>query len=128
MDQLEQAQFEMEALLLAVIQIVEGAQHDLQIARQLFFGKQQRRARGAGALVGGDLQQLSLLAAQLGHERIAQVAHHLPRQRRRAVAGVQQHVQLLHQLGALALGHGFQQPLEDGVGHRSPSARESARR
>ena len=50
-NQLQQAQLQMEALLLAVIQIVKGAQHNLQIARQLFFGKQQRRPRCARALV-----------------------------------------------------------------------------
>ena len=51
MDQLEQSQFKMEALLLPVIQIVEGAQYDLQIACDLFFGKQQRGPRSACALV-----------------------------------------------------------------------------
>ena len=60
-DQLEQAQLEMEALLLAVVQVVEGAQDDLQIAGQLFLGEEQGGAGGAGALVGGDLQQLGLL-------------------------------------------------------------------
>ena len=34
MNQLEQAQFQMKALLLAVVQIVEGAQDNLQIAGQ----------------------------------------------------------------------------------------------
>ena len=52
MNQLEQAQFEMKALLLAVVQVVEGAQHDLQIAGELFFGKEQGGARGAGPLIG----------------------------------------------------------------------------
>ena len=85
-NQLHQAQLKMEALLLAVIQIVEGAQHDLQIARDLFLGKEQRRARRASALIGGDLQQLGLFAAQLGHQRVAQVANHLARQRLRDCA------------------------------------------
>jgi hypothetical protein len=65
MNQLEQAEFKMEALLLAVVQIVEGAQDDLQIAGDLFFSEKQRGAGGAGALVAGDLQQLGLLAAEL---------------------------------------------------------------
>ena len=77
MNQLEQAQLQMKALLLAVVQVVEGAQHNLQIARQLLLGKQEGGAGGAGALVAGDLQQLSLFAAKLGHQRIAQVADHL---------------------------------------------------
>jgi hypothetical protein len=66
-NQLEQAQFKVEALLLPVIQIVKGTQHDLQIARDLFLAEQQRRARGASPLVAGDLQQFGLFAAQLGH-------------------------------------------------------------
>ena len=37
-DQLQQAEFEVEALLLAVVEVVEGAEHDLQEARELFFG------------------------------------------------------------------------------------------
>jgi len=63
MHQLEEAEFEVKTLLLAVVQIVEGAQHNLQVAGQLLFGKQQCRTRGAGSLVSGDLQQLGLLAA-----------------------------------------------------------------
>ena len=51
MNQLEQPQFQVEALLLPVVQVVEGAQHNLQIARQLFLGKQQRSARCARPLV-----------------------------------------------------------------------------
>ena len=80
MNQLEQAKFEVESLLLPVIQIVKCAQNNLQIARQFFLGEEQRSARRAGTFVGGDLQQLSLLAAQLGHQSVAQVADHLPRQ------------------------------------------------
>ena len=125
-DQLEQAQFKMEALLLAVIQIVEGAQHDLQVARQIFFGEQQRSACRACPLVGGDLQQLGLLAVELGHQRVAQVAHHLARQRRGAMSGVQQHVQ-----AAPSTRHfGRRQRLRAGARRRhwapSPSTRESA--
>ncbi len=67
MNQLEKAKLQMEALFLAIIQVVEGAQNDLQVAGQLFLGKELRGARGAGALVSGDLQQLRLLATQLGH-------------------------------------------------------------
>ena len=80
MDQLEHAQFEMEALFLPVVQIVEGPQHDLQIARQLLFGKEKSRSRRTRPFIGGNLQQFRLLAAQLGHQRVAQVADHLPRQ------------------------------------------------
>ena len=52
MNQLEQAEFQVKALFLAVVQIIEGAQGYLQIAGQLFLGKQQRGSLGAGAFVG----------------------------------------------------------------------------
>jgi hypothetical protein len=39
MNQLEQAQFQMETLLLAVVQVVKGSQNDLKIASQLFLGE-----------------------------------------------------------------------------------------
>ncbi len=40
MNQLEQAQLQVKALLLAVVQVVEGAQNDLQVAGQLFLGEE----------------------------------------------------------------------------------------
>ena len=94
MDQLQQSQFQMEARLLPIVQLVEGAQHDLQKAGEIFFAEEHGGARGAGALVAGDLQQLGLFAAQLGHQRVAQIAHELPCQLRRTVAGVEQSVNL----------------------------------
>jgi hypothetical protein len=39
MDQLEQTEFQMETLLLAVVQVVEGSQNDLKIASQLFLSE-----------------------------------------------------------------------------------------
>jgi hypothetical protein len=118
-DQLEQAQFQMKALLLAIVQIVEGAQYNLKVAGQFFFSEEKRGACGAGAFIAADLQQLRLCAAQFGHQCVAQVADHLAGQGRGAVAGVDQQIQLLHQFGALPGGDGFQQPLEDRVGHRA---------
>ena len=38
-DELQQAQFEMKALLLLVAKIGVGAQHDLQEAREVFFAE-----------------------------------------------------------------------------------------
>ena len=58
-DELEQAELEVEALLLPVAQLVEGAQHDLQEAGQLLFAEEGGGAGGAALLVGGDLQQLA---------------------------------------------------------------------
>ena len=39
MNELEQAELKMEALLLAVVEIVEGAENDLEVAGELFFGE-----------------------------------------------------------------------------------------
>ena len=65
------------------------------------------------------MQQFRLLPAQLGHQRIAQVANQLPSQRRRTVSGIHKQVQLLHQLGALPGGNSLKQAFKDGVGHRA---------
>ena len=92
MNQLQQAQLEMEPLLLAVVQIVKGPQNNLQIPRQLFFAEQQSRACGAGTLIPGYLQQFSLLAAQLGHKSVAQIPDHLPGKGRRAVSRIDQQI------------------------------------
>jgi hypothetical protein len=40
-----------KTLLLTIIKIVEGPQHDLQIARQFFFAEEKRSAGGAGAFI-----------------------------------------------------------------------------
>ncbi len=119
MNQLHQAELKVKTLLLPVIQIVKGAQHDLEIARDLLFAEEHSGARGAGTLVGGDLQQLSLLAAELGHQGVAQVANDLPGQGLRAVSGVEQIVQLSHHRCALTRSDRLQQVLKDGIGHRA---------
>ncbi len=80
-DELEQSEFEVEALLLAVVEIVEGAEDDLQIAGDFFFREKQGSAGGAGTLVAGDLEKLGLCAAELGHEGVAQIADHLAGER-----------------------------------------------
>jgi len=76
-NELKQTQLEMEALLLAVVEIVKGTQHDLQVAGDLFFGEEKGGASGAGAFVAGDLEELGLFAAEFGHERIAEIANQL---------------------------------------------------
>ena len=40
MDELQQAEFEVETLLLAEAQVVEGAEHDGEEAGELFFGEE----------------------------------------------------------------------------------------
>ena len=58
MDELEQAELEVEALFLAIAQFVEGAQHDLEEAGELLFAEEGGGAGGAALLVGRDLQEL----------------------------------------------------------------------
>ena len=61
MDQLEQAELEVEALLLPVAQLVEGTEHDGEEAGELFFGEERGGAGGAVALFGRDLQQFAAM-------------------------------------------------------------------
>ena len=75
--------------------------------------------RGVGRNVAGGACVLGLLAAKLRHKRIAQVANHLAREGQRTMSGIEQNVQLLHQIGALTCGDRFKQSFEDRVGHRS---------
>ena len=129
MDELEEAELEVEALFLAVAQLVEGAQHDLQEAGEFLLAEEGGGACGAALLVGGDLQELAADAfggfafgrevCDLGHERVAQVADHLAGERRGGVAGVEEQVGGVHQLGGVAGVDGFEEALEDGVGHRA---------
>ena len=124
-DELQQAEFEVEALLLAVAQLVEGAQHDLQEARQLLFAEERGGAGGAALLVGGDLQQLVADAVggafgrepgDLGDQRVAQIADALAGELRGRVAGVEQLVGHRHHFGGAVAVDGLHHPLEDGVG------------
>jgi hypothetical protein len=55
MDELEEAELEVEALLLPVTQLVEGAEHYLEEAGELLFAEEGGGARGAALLIGGDL-------------------------------------------------------------------------
>ena len=38
-NQFQQPKLQVEALFLAIVQVVEGAQHDLQVAGELFLGE-----------------------------------------------------------------------------------------
>jgi hypothetical protein len=57
-DQLEEPEFEVEALLLPVAQFIEGAEHDGEEAREVFFGEESSGTGGAVALFGGDLEKV----------------------------------------------------------------------
>ena len=100
MDELEEAELEVEALLLAIAQLVEGAQHDLEEAGELLLAEEGGGAGGSALLVGGDLQELAAEAfgglafgrelGDLGDEGVAQVADALAGELRGGVAGVEE--------------------------------------
>jgi hypothetical protein len=119
MNELEEPKLEVKALFLAVVEVVKGSQDDLEVAGELFFSEQQGSTGGAGALVTGDLEELSLFAAEAGHEGVAQVADELTGEGTGAVAGVEEHVELGHQFGGTAGRDRFKDALEDGVGDRT---------
>src|SRR4029077_4254492 len=75
----------MEALLLLVTQLAMSAQHDLQMASQVFLAERFSNASNPVTFFAGDLQQSRALACDLGNRGIAQEAHHLPSKMGRAV-------------------------------------------
>ena len=113
MSHFQQAQFQMEALLLLVPQLAVRAQHDLQMARQIFFAEQFGNARDAFALFAGNLQQARILARDLGDGRVAQKANHLPGEVRGTVPLADEVVNLAKDFFALALGYRLHHLLEN---------------
>ena len=97
----------MEALFLAVIELVEGAESDLKIACQFFFGKQEGRAGGASALVECDFKKAGVFAAEFRHETVAQVANKLAGQSCGAITRSDELVEVFHEPGALLGAYGF---------------------
>ena len=77
----------METLFLSVIELVEGAKGDLEVASQLLFGEELGGAGGAGSLVLCDLEELGVFAAELSHEAVAHVADELASKGGGTVAG-----------------------------------------
>ncbi len=94
MRHLEQAKFQVEALLLLVSQFAVRSEHDLQMAREIFFAEQSRDTLHTLALFTRDLQQGRISTRNLGDGRIAQEAHHLAREVRWAVALADQVIDL----------------------------------
>src|ERR1700737_1506753 len=63
-----------------------SAQHDLQMAGQVFLAERFSNASNPLTFFAGDLQQSRALTCDLGNRGIAQEAHHLPSKMGRAVA------------------------------------------
>ena len=98
-DELEDAELEMEAGLLAEAEVVEGAKEDGEEAREFFFGEERGGACGAGAFFGRDLEEVGGEAVRgcvgrevrdFGDGAVAEVADELAGERLRAVAGVEE--------------------------------------
>ncbi len=66
MNELEQAELEVEALFLAVTELVEGAEHGLEKAGELFFAEEGGSAGGAALFFGRDLEELGDGSVRLG--------------------------------------------------------------
>ncbi len=124
-DELEDAELEVEAGLLAVAEVVEGAEEDGEEARELFFGEERGRACGAGAFFGGDLQEVGGEAVRglVGREvgdfcdgAVAEVADELAGERLGAVAGVEEAAEDGKDVGGVVGVDGGEDLLEDDVG------------
>ena len=124
MHQFHQAEFQVQTLLLPKAEVIEGAQHDLQKARELFLGKQHGRAHGAAALVRRNLQQVAGVVL-LGERRdlcddaVAQVTHKLPRNLRRGITRIQQPPCCAEYRGGIVARDGLEYLFKDRVGHRA---------
>ena len=123
-DQLEQAQLEMEALFLSVAQLVEGAEHDGEEAREVFFGEERGGTGGAVALFGRDLEEVGGDAGgvrvgcevrDLGDDGVAQVADELAGELRRSIAGVEQAANDREDVGRVVGVNGLEDLLVDNV-------------
>ena len=129
MDELEQAELEVEALFLSIPKFVEGAEHDLEEAAEFLFTEEGGGSSGATLLVGRDLQELvadafggfavDAEAGDLGDEGVAQVADTLAGELGGGVASVEELVGGEHHFGGVVGVDGIENTLEDGVGDGS---------
>ena len=94
----------MKALLLPVSQFAVSAEHDLQVPRQLFFGKQFGNAAYTRSLIGRYLEQRRVFAGDLRYRDVAQESHQLAREMRRTVAFTNQFVDQHKNLVARTFG------------------------
>ncbi len=118
----------MEALFLAVAQVVEGTQQDVQEPRKLLFREVLGGAGGTAALFGGDLEQLGGEAGGVGvgsevcdlsDDAVAQKADELARDGLRAIAGVEQNAQCAQNGGGVVRVDGGKDLFKDDVRNRA---------
>src|SRR5579864_3756 len=97
----------MEALLLFVSELAMSAQHDLQVAGEVFFPKKIRDPCDAFALFAGNLQEHRIFASDLGHRSVAQESDHLTREMSGAMAFADEMIDLPKDLFALRFRDGL---------------------
>ena len=109
----------MEALFLLESQFPMGAEHDLQVAGEIFFAKQIGNAANAVAFLAGNLQQGRILAGDLRDCGVAQETHHLAGEVRGAVTFTDQMINVAEDFFRPAFGNGLHHLLENVGGRRS---------
>ena len=125
MDQFQEAEFEVETLLLTEAEVVEGAEHDGEEAGELFLGEKDGGAGGAAALFGGDLEEVGGdpggvggggKSSDFGDCAVAEVADKLAGELGGSVAGVEEAIDDGEDVGGVVLGYGFEDLLVNDVG------------
>ena len=101
----QQAKFEVETLFLLVSQLAVSAEHDLQMAREIFFAEHFGDAGDALALFTGNLQQGGIFAGDFRDRGVAQEAHHLAGEVGGAVAFANEVVDLTRISSLRLFGH-----------------------
>src|SRR3954449_1564574 len=86
MDEFEQPELEMKALLVAVAELRMRPQHDVKEACQVLFTELLRDMRDTRPFITGDLKEVRLTARNLSNERVAKEADHLTRKMGGALA------------------------------------------
>src|SRR5215469_6757197 len=86
MNELQQAQLEMEALFLLIAELGMRAQHNLQEACQVFFAEACGDTSETSSLIGRGLKQRRLVSCHLRHQGVTQETNHLPRKMLRIVS------------------------------------------
>ena len=118
MGHFEQAQLEMEALLLLVAKFAVRAEHDLQVTGEIFFTKPIGNPGDPFALLAGNLQQGGIFAGDFRDGSVAQETHHLAGEVRGAVAFTDQMIDVAEDFFRSALADRLHHQLEN-VGGRS---------
>ncbi len=128
MDQLQQTEFEVQTLLLAIAKIVKGAQDNGEKARELFFTEGRGGAGSTAALLQGDLQKLCgdaggiafrIQRGDFGDDAVAEKPGELPCDLLGSIAKIQQMAHGGQHRGGVVVVNGSQDVLKDDIGDRA---------